>query len=1386
MKSKFGLIPIVLPVLVMVLIIGLINIGNAPWVEAQLSEKTNEMPTSTEGLRIPVAFTALGTGDADLDAAGGGIQDTSDGAYDGGGTTHRNLNFGLASTSRLGDAVRQQVVVGTASKNLRIGYNHAADVAFTDYSAEVATVKYRVSGSGNAGFVRVPNNAGTAGSQGHILLLETGNNLIEFEVLYEYTEGAGDAAVEKYWTSYHRVNVVLPREQETDALEFVKGTKDISDLQGAWYRYEEGIQIYRFGLQHGLIELPKAMGGSGDYTYKLLDITSDDAGTGQLPAGMRVYDSSTLQVERNLDTTTSVQVNGVDKLTLVNDSEFDTDGNGSNKGLHHVSGSGAIQDTDGATTLTADNFPLQLGGRPSMVSANDIDTYFLRYEVEDNDTNKTISIDFQIEVHRLPLDAEVPTVRPVAAPYAMLATYTGLDRECNVMSDGPVTVTEPDLSVRYNPDKFEYDVTVPTTIDTVDLRVAVDSSTVVYMNRNRASGNYIRAFSLAAGDAAQYAPNVTSDGGLDATVGAAIKIKMRGAYRQIEHKSSDKIHLWSVDMQPAGVRGSETTFTFRVVEGEAENTYVVNVHRKPDVPARFSNEEADPQIYRFFQGAMVDQKLPDAVDGNNSTGTWRYSLYRTTADDDVSDREDFVGLRLNSSTRVLTGTANPAGTGTSTPHKSSAIGIYRVHDGDCNVATETETDSQRRRIATKDSDELDFQVHVYRDASLHSYHYTTAGGGLGETRDIEADSDAKAYMPSSADEYTTMPYTYMDIEEYQYDVDVPAGATTTDVTLVLNVHDSSTVSVNGAAAERTAGGSHEATLGLMQGDNAVEVRVRNGRVIAMHKLNLRLSGPSVETLMVNAGGMNLLSGDDAYDKFTFSYEVETFYDMVTVETTPLSQYPDAEVKVNGTPESNVQSVTLNEGRNTITVTVSQGGQSQTYTVVVVREDNVAPTFDDEKADIRVQVGKAVPSSLGMLPMASGGNGDLSYMISGLPSGLMLSSSTDANGDMMYMVSGTPDAPGPYEQDFTVTWKAEDADADMVDDAAMQMFTITVTNEEIDYGEAPGTPDTATAGADALISVEVSYMAGGQTTAATLMPEFVFSTTDYTVDVPDDYTKVYVTAIRKSADASVHIGNVVLTDDVNEHEFSAATISSMSNMITITVDPAGNDLDSQDYTITVSTVSDSDASFAGTDIEDITAVAGMMLSVELPEATSGNAPFTYSLEDHNGDAVGAGLMFDADSRMLSGTSTLDMGTTKAVYMMTYMVEDADGDMDEIDFMLTVCEGDESGCTAGGGTVEPEPTYAPEGLMVDRDGMSATITWTPASESASQEVAAVDLDNITASVIATMATLDGEASSHTFSGLMEGVNYAYVVISYDGDGNYKDADGNGYWAVAMDGN
>lgn len=49
MKNKFGFIPIVLPVLVMVLIIGLINIGNAPWVQAHDPDGTGPLEDGDPG-----------------------------------------------------------------------------------------------------------------------------------------------------------------------------------------------------------------------------------------------------------------------------------------------------------------------------------------------------------------------------------------------------------------------------------------------------------------------------------------------------------------------------------------------------------------------------------------------------------------------------------------------------------------------------------------------------------------------------------------------------------------------------------------------------------------------------------------------------------------------------------------------------------------------------------------------------------------------------------------------------------------------------------------------------------------------------------------------------------------------------------------------------------------------------------------------------------------------------------------------------------------------------------------------------------------------------------------------------------------------------------------
>ena len=96
------------------------------------------------------------------------------------------------------------------------------------------------------------------------------------------------------------------------------------------------------------------------------------------------------------------------------------------------------------------------------------------------------------------------------------------------------------------------------------------------------------------------------------------------------------------------------------------------------------------------------------------------------------------------------------------------------------------------------------------------------------------------------------------------------------------------------------------------------------------------------------------------------------------------------------------------------------------------------------------------------------------------------------------------------------------------------------------------------------------------------------------------------------------------------------------------------------------VSTSDQTYTvGTAIEPLT----------LPEASSGNAPLSYSLTP-----TVPGLSFGATVRQLTGTPS-----TAGTYAMTYTVADEDGDTDTVSFSITV----EDGGNGGGGS---ETRYA----------------------------------------------------------------------------------------------
>jgi hypothetical protein len=134
----------------------------------------------------------------------------------------------------------------------------------------------------------------------------------------------------------------------------------------------------------------------------------------------------------------------------------------------------------------------------------------------------------------------------------------------------------------------------------------------------------------------------------------------------------------------------------------------------------------------------------------------------------------------------------------------------------------------------------------------------------------------------------------------------------------------------------------------------------------------------------------------------------------------------------------------------------------------------------------------------------------------------------------------------------------------------------------------------------------------------------------------------------------------------------------------------------------------------------------------------------------------------------------------------MAVDANGDMDDIEFMLTVCEAGTAGCAGGGGPVDmANPGSTPMDVEVTRSGNSATLTWTPGDDATKQFVAAVILNPSTGTVLSTIrpspagADVAGDVGSYTFDNLLAGAgDYIYAVWGYDADDMWKDASGNAY--------
>ena len=250
----------------------------------------------------------------------------------------------------------------------------------------------------------------------------------------------------------------------------------------------------------------------------------------------------------------------------------------------------------------------------------------------------------------------------------------------------------------------------------------------------------------------------------------------------------------------------------------------------------------------------------------------------------------------------------------------------------------------------------------------------------------------------------------------------------------------------------------------------------------------------------------------------------------------------------------------------------------------------------------------------ILPAATGGNGPLIYQLFPAPPGGL------AFNAVTRTLSGTPTT---TQNATAYTYSVKDAN----DDTVTLAFTITVDGTP----SFPGTSGTL----------------GAQTYATgTAIASLSFPAAS------DGNTPLTYSLTPAAPDG------LVFNDTTR---ILSGTPTTTQNVVTYTytVTDADGDTDSRTISITV----DGAPSFPADAIGAQTYAKGAAItSLTLPAATGGNTPLTYSLSPTPPD----GLVFNATTRVISGTPT----TTQNAIAYTYTVTDADGDIANLSFTITV--------------------------------------------------------------------------------------------------------------------
>jgi hypothetical protein len=398
-------------------------------------------------------------------------------------------------------------------------------------------------------------------------------------------------------------------------------------------------------------------------------------------------------------------------------------------------------------------------------------------------------------------------------------------------------------------------------------------------------------------------------------------------------------------------------------------------------------------------------------------------------------------------------------------------------------------------------------------------------------------------------------------------------------------------------------------------------------------------------------------------------------------------------------------LTFDENSHAITGTPTAAGTaSVTYKVEDVDGDLFSTSFTiaifdmpslSETADVMATQDQLFTLDL---PMATGGRGDFTYNVTGLPTGLDFD-------EQAHSITGTPTAIETKDVTITAT--------DLDNDVASDVFEIEVIAGQAELKFPYEVPDMQ-AKVETPFTLQLPAALGGNgpynytisglpealrfitstrriegTPTAAWIHSVIYTATDQDLEEVSQTFQLEIVADLKPTPPSVDDLNAKLTKQFSvelpagqngdpPYRYSVSDLPSGLQFdgnsrliegtpdtagpldVTYTVTDADDDVVSADFTITVYAMPRLDP------VDDVTKMQDIPFELELPDVTGGRGSFIYSL---TGDTLPLGLTFHPVTHTITGAPE-ELGVARVVYG----VSDADADTSSVPFTITVQETD----------------------------------------------------------------------------------------------------------------